>query len=161
MRWIKHCGNGMVASILGDRQRQTDRKFLIFSEYNLLVIQIVRFLWPTWGPSGPTWVLSAPDGPHVSPMNLAIRGDSPHTLSSLMVLSTLPHSPLRYHHFSLNFCKSPYSRSSNTASAIRSLERDDIPDMRLLNLSVKFVVAGYGFRVATPFKYVPSHCICW
>ena len=23
---------------------------------------------------GPTWVLSAPDGPHVSPMNLAIRG---------------------------------------------------------------------------------------
>ena len=22
---------------------------------------------------GPTWVLSAPDGPHVSPMNLAIR----------------------------------------------------------------------------------------
>ena len=24
---------------------------------------------PAWGP----WVLSAPDGPHVSPMNLAIR----------------------------------------------------------------------------------------
>ena len=24
---------------------------------------------------GPTWVLSAPDGPHVGPMNLAIRGD--------------------------------------------------------------------------------------
>ena len=23
---------------------------------------------------GPTWVLSAPDGPHVGPMNLAIRG---------------------------------------------------------------------------------------
>ena len=22
---------------------------------------------------GPTWVLSAPDGPHVGPMNLAIR----------------------------------------------------------------------------------------
>ena len=26
-----------------------------------------------WGPMGPTWVLSAPDGPHVGPMNLAIR----------------------------------------------------------------------------------------
>ena len=27
------------------------------------------------GPNmGPTWVLSAPDGPHVGPMNLAIRG---------------------------------------------------------------------------------------
>ena len=25
---------------------------------------------------GPTWVLSAPDGPHVGPMNLAIRGPS-------------------------------------------------------------------------------------
>ena len=24
---------------------------------------------------GPTWVLSAPDGPHVGPMNLAIRND--------------------------------------------------------------------------------------
>ena len=23
---------------------------------------------------GPTWVLSAPDGPHVDPMNIAIRG---------------------------------------------------------------------------------------
>ena len=26
---------------------------------------------------GPTWVLSAPDGPHVGPMNLAIRADNP------------------------------------------------------------------------------------
>ena len=26
---------------------------------------------------GPTWVLSAPDGPHVGPMNLAIRVASP------------------------------------------------------------------------------------
>ena len=25
---------------------------------------------------GPTWVLSAPDGPHVGPMNIAIRGSS-------------------------------------------------------------------------------------
>ena len=23
---------------------------------------------------GPTWVMSSPDGPHVGPMNLAIRG---------------------------------------------------------------------------------------
>ena len=29
--------------------------------------QIAKFM-------GPTWVLSAPDGPHVGPMNLAIRG---------------------------------------------------------------------------------------
>ena len=26
--------------------------------------------------NGPTWVLSAPDGPHIGPMNLAIRGAS-------------------------------------------------------------------------------------
>ena len=25
---------------------------------------------------GPTWVLSVPDGPHVGPMNLAVRGGS-------------------------------------------------------------------------------------
>ena len=25
---------------------------------------------------GPTWVLSAPDGPHVGPMNLVIRVDN-------------------------------------------------------------------------------------
>ena len=27
---------------------------------------------------GPTWVLSTPEGPHVGPMNLAIRGDCYH-----------------------------------------------------------------------------------
>ena len=27
---------------------------------------------------GPNWVLSAPDGPHVGPMNLAIRAGSVH-----------------------------------------------------------------------------------
>ena len=32
---------------------------------------------------GPTWILSAPDGPHVDPMNLAIRG-------SLVVVSPVP-----------------------------------------------------------------------
>ena len=37
---------------------------------------------------GPTWALSAPDGPHVGPMNLAIRvwfriGDKPWTESIL------------------------------------------------------------------------------
>ena len=32
-----------------------------------MLSQIAKFM-------GPTWVLSAPDGPHVGPMNLAIRG---------------------------------------------------------------------------------------
>ena len=27
----------------------------------------------SWGQHGPSWVLSAPDGPHVGPMNVAIR----------------------------------------------------------------------------------------
>ena len=31
-----------------------------------------------WANMGPTWVLSAPDGPHVGPMNLAIRDTYPH-----------------------------------------------------------------------------------
>ena len=32
-----------------------------------LTTQIAKFM-------GPTWVMSAPNGPHVGPMNLAIRG---------------------------------------------------------------------------------------
>ena len=32
---------------------------------------------------GPTWVLSAPDGPHVGPMNLAIRGVNNYDLCQL------------------------------------------------------------------------------
>ena len=32
---------------------------------------------------GPTWVLSAPDGPHVGPMSLAIRDGAPLTQLSL------------------------------------------------------------------------------
>ena len=32
--------------------------------------QIAKFMRPTWGPS---WVLPAPGGPHVGPMNLAFR----------------------------------------------------------------------------------------
>ena len=31
---------------------------------------------------GLTWVLSAPDGPHVGPMNLAIRDGDEHSVSS-------------------------------------------------------------------------------
>ena len=38
-----------------------------------------------WANMGPTWVLSAPDGPHVGPMNLAIR-------VVLLQLITWPHS---------------------------------------------------------------------
>ena len=34
--------------------------------------QIAKFMGPTWDP--PAWVLSAPCGPHVSPMDLTIRG---------------------------------------------------------------------------------------
>ena len=33
-------------------------------------MQIARFIGANMGP---TWVLSAPDGPHIGPMNLAIR----------------------------------------------------------------------------------------
>ena len=39
---------------------------------------------------GPTWVLSAPDGPHVGPMNLAIKD------AYLIVISLIPDT--RFHH---------------------------------------------------------------
>ena len=38
-----------------------------------LIPQIARLMGANMGP---TWVLSAPDGPHVGPINLAIRGTS-------------------------------------------------------------------------------------
>ena len=39
---------------------------------------------------GPTWVLSAPEGPHVSPMNLAIRGYSIGSCGYSLIIKTLP-----------------------------------------------------------------------
>ena len=38
---------------------------------------------------GPTWVLSAPDGPHVGPMNLAIRDDIHSNRSTIWVVRNL------------------------------------------------------------------------
>ena len=46
---------------------------------------------------GPTWVLSAPDGPHVGPMNLPIRDCTqlyPQSVSWRWDRSILPQSPL-------------------------------------------------------------------
>ena len=42
---------------------------LLRRHYNDIITQIARFMGPTWG----SMVLSAPDGPHVGPMNLVIR----------------------------------------------------------------------------------------
>ena len=39
---------------------------------------------------GPTWVLSAPDGPHVGPMNLAIRVDVM-TFAGTVIITFVPH----------------------------------------------------------------------
>ena len=49
---------------------------------------------------GPTWVLSTPDGPHVGPMNLAIR-DGNHTLSSRWKIPLFPfrHNWVRLHKY--------------------------------------------------------------
>ena len=43
---------------------------------------------------GPTWVLSAPDGPHVGPMNLAIRGPSIARCYSVLQTMWCPNSGL-------------------------------------------------------------------
>ena len=45
-----------------------------------------------------------------------------HLFTFLVCFSPLPHSPFSYHHFFSNFCNSPFSRSSRTASVIRSLK---------------------------------------
>ena len=42
---------------------------------------------------GPTWILSAPDGPHVGPMSLAIKGGS---VMSMMKASVAATSSLTY-----------------------------------------------------------------
>ena len=74
---------------------------------------------------GPTWVLSAPDGPHVGPMNLAIRAPANHLQYSedmatvqwiVFLLSTIPETATNqtYHHndaiMSAMRLKSPASR---------------------------------------------------
>ena len=42
--------------------------------------------------TGPTWVLSAPGGPHIGPMNLAIRDAFPgHDVTMLVVRQSLVH----------------------------------------------------------------------
>ena len=38
---------------------------------------------------GPTWVLSVPGGPHVGPMNLAIRGGTPMMWENHMASNTI------------------------------------------------------------------------
>ena len=51
----------------------------------------------------PTWVLSAPDGPHVGPMNLAIRGGFPTCLGSNISLCrhVLQTGPVVVHFFTI------------------------------------------------------------
>ena len=45
---------------------------------------------------GPTWVLSAPDGPHDGPMNLAIREDMPITIGTAVVCTEISAMPIWY-----------------------------------------------------------------
>ena len=61
--------------IFSRKQQDLANAQLCFTEnpvsiYAMKCSQIAKFMGPT---RGPTWVLSAPDGPHVGPMNLAIR----------------------------------------------------------------------------------------
>ena len=58
---------------------------------------------------GPTWVLSAPDGPHVGPMNLAIRDDYFHF--------DLHHPPILWNHPILRPPLSKFSTISGMASS--------------------------------------------
>ena len=52
---------------------------------------------------GPTWVLAAPDGPHVGPMNLAIRvfisWSKDSSLVSLIVTCSYVHYAVTCEHF--------------------------------------------------------------
>ena len=59
---------------------KTAKPCITMGDYRLrmksnILSQIAKFMEPKWGPSG-----SAPDGPHVGPMNLAIRDISLITL---------------------------------------------------------------------------------
>ena len=42
----------------------------VIIEVKSSIAQIARFMGPT---RGPTWVLVAPGGPHIGPMNFAVR----------------------------------------------------------------------------------------
>ena len=73
-----------VASILNV---QFSNVFLVITFTG--IFSAIAFMWIVRGPTydnpdskvhgvnmGPIWVLSAPDGPHVGPMNLVIREDN-------------------------------------------------------------------------------------
>ena len=51
-----------------------EQYLLYFTIGYMIMTQIAKFMGPT--NMGPTWVLSAPDGPHIGPMNLIIRGST-------------------------------------------------------------------------------------
>ena len=79
---------------------------------------------------GPTWVLSAPDGPHVGPMNLAIKANYGLMISTLMGSTTISegHSGqihkreraelfLRKYKYSLAYCVvSPHSNVTDSGN---------------------------------------------
>ena len=52
----------------------------------LLATQIAKFMGPSWDPP---WVLSAPDGPHDGPMNIAIWVVQKYGLCSTLVIALL------------------------------------------------------------------------
>ena len=90
---------------------------------------------------GPTWVLSAPDGPHIGPMNLAIRGVSNSaqfvTMSMLLVVS----------------CMSLYDINSATYSML------SYSIVKPLNWIVKFENAIVAFGISKSVPLCLNHII--
>ena len=100
---------------------------------------------------GPTWVLSAPDGPHIGPMNLVIRGQMEKMALHIYLQYHVPMTNLR---FSGNGCKSIY--------LLIKFYIEDIFDF--VKISVRFFEASaYFMCVASAYacnlKYTSSYSV--
>ena len=70
-KWISFHSRKYVSNIVCKMSSILPRPQCVKNAQSLVPSQIAKFMGPTWGP---TWVLSAPDGLHVGPMNPAIGG---------------------------------------------------------------------------------------
>ena len=93
---INYCGNYMQTCIISLPQYPLQRTIWInaareFTITSRIIVQINPHSKVHGANTGPTWVLSSPGGPHVGPINLAIR-ESKTELCAYSVRYTVPGS---------------------------------------------------------------------
>ena len=110
---------------------------------------------------GPTWVLSAPDGPHVGPMNLAIRAYlAVHAIqaSNSAIHTAWPHqrSPHAFCCYA-SHCITPYQLACNGLPCML----DKNTDRSLLACNKQTIESWHVLQVQWPFYSSNSVTLRW